>query len=94
MNIFQIHKIPYITSLFHCFGYIIPFNIKLVNMSNFRFIRFIIAMQLFHCFSYTIKFTIFLLNVWVLQIREFHYTDAINNIWTHRNIYVMYNTLL
>jgi hypothetical protein len=47
-----------------------------------------------HFFSYTIKFTIFLLNEWVLQIREFHYTDAINNIWTPRNIYVICNTLL
>jgi hypothetical protein len=32
MSIFQIHKVPYITSLFYYFGYIIPLSIKFTDI--------------------------------------------------------------
>jgi hypothetical protein len=62
--------------MFCYFGYIIPFNIKLVNMSILHILMFIILLQLFY-FFYIISFNIELVNMSVFLIHEVCHSSVI-----------------
>jgi hypothetical protein len=65
--------------LFHYFCYIIPFNIKLVNVGIFQIYKVRHSSEIMLLFLIIFKLNIYLVNKSVFQILDFHHTAAINN---------------